>query len=148
VGYRYGLWPCPPSPAVTVSAWHPPSRLVEKGKHHVRILFASRDIRRSFSRTWFPSVSTPLSTLDSSPRATTRGTNWHTWVEYALHLPATHRLGLYLLNRSRITLKSLTYDPVQERKEANRGALGPPPPQILRIVSGDDLAPRYLGVYL
>ncbi len=86
---------------------HSPVPLVGKDDTTVASFSLSRDIRRSFSLTWFPSVDHAPLPLDSlSARNHTRH-YWHRWAGHCTYNGGSCDLVV----RSLITLKALIYEP-------------------------------------
>jgi GH15 family glucan-1,4-alpha-glucosidase len=86
---------------------HSPVRLVGKDRTTVASFPMSGEMRRSFSLTWFPSVSKAPLPIDSlSARNHTRH-YWHNWVGRCTYEGSARELVV----RSLITLKALTFEP-------------------------------------
>jgi GH15 family glucan-1,4-alpha-glucosidase len=86
---------------------HSPVRLEGKDDTTIASFSVSEDVRRSFSLTWFPSVSRAPLPLDSlSARNHTRH-YWRNWVSRCTYKGGSRDLVV----RSLITLKALTYEP-------------------------------------
>ena len=86
---------------------HSPVPLVGKDNTTVASFSVSGDIRRSFSLTWFPSVTHAPLPLDSLAARNHTRHFWHDWVGRC-----TYKGGWRdLVVRSLITLKALTYEP-------------------------------------
>ena len=92
---------------MTASACTAPSVSLARTARTVASFSVSPDIRRSFSLTWFPSVTRAPLPLDSlSARNHTRH-YWHDWVGRCTYDGGSRDLVV----RSLITLKALTYEP-------------------------------------
>ena len=86
---------------------HSPVRLVGKDNTTVASFSVSGDIRRSFSLTWFPSVTHAPLPLDSLAARNHTRHYWHDWVGRCTYNGGSRDLVV----RSLITLKALTYEP-------------------------------------
>ena len=86
---------------------HSPVRLVGQDNTTVASFSVSGDIRRSFSLTWFPSVTHAPLPLDSLAARNHTRHYWHDWVGRCTYKGGSRDLVV----RSLITLKALTFDP-------------------------------------
>jgi len=86
---------------------HSPVRLVGHDDTTVASFTMSGDIRRSFSLTWFPSVTHAPLPLDSLAARNHTRHYWHDWVRRCTYSGDWRDLVV----RSLITLKALTFDP-------------------------------------
>jgi GH15 family glucan-1,4-alpha-glucosidase len=86
---------------------HSPVRLVGQDNTTVATFSVSADSRRSFSLTWFPSVTPAPLPFDSLAARNHTRHYWHDWVRRCTYRGDWRDLVV----RSLITLKALTYDP-------------------------------------
>jgi GH15 family glucan-1,4-alpha-glucosidase len=86
---------------------HSPVPLVGRDDTTVATFSMSGDIRRSFSLTWFPSVTHAPLPLDSLAARNHTQHYWHDWVRRCTYKGGSRDLVV----RSLITLKALTFDP-------------------------------------
>jgi GH15 family glucan-1,4-alpha-glucosidase len=86
---------------------HSPVPLVGQDDTTVASFSMSGDLRRSFSLTWFPSVTHAPLPLDSLAARNHTRHYWHDWVRRCTYEGGSRELVV----RSLITLKALTFDP-------------------------------------